>query len=148
MSPRRPARHRGEEADLGFTLIEVLVSVVIGSMIAAGVAGAVVTSLSVASATTDQISDTSDAALVSSFLVRDAQSAGATDPATALRDPSLGVTTDPAAVAWAGCAQPATFVVRLSWNDRTVAPLAPAVLLSASASAATRVVSYYYLDPA
>ncbi len=121
-------------------------AVVLSSMIAAGLTGAVITSLSVASSTTDQISDTTDAALVSSFLVRDAQAAGATDPTTATRDPSLGVTTDPAAVAWVGCAQPTPFLVRFSWNDRTSAPLAPAALLSASASAATRVVSYYYLD--
>jgi len=127
------ARTGAGHADQGFTLIEVIFAIVLATMITGVVAAAIVTSLSVARATTDQVGDSTDAGLISAFLIRDAQSAGATDPTTAVRDSTLGVTTDASAAGWSDCAQPATFVVRFSWLDRT-------------ASASTRVVVYYLLD--
>ncbi len=127
------ARTGAGHADQGFTLIEVLFAIVLAAMITGVVAAAIVTSLSVARATTDQVGDSTDAGLISAFVIRDAQSAGATDPTTAVRDPTLGVTTDASAAGWTDCAQPASFVVRFAWIDRT-------------ASASTRVVVYYLLD--
>ena len=133
---KRRAGHRSRgalrHADHGFTLVELLVAVVLGALITGVVAAAIMTSLNVAKSTTDQVGDSADAGLISSFLIRDAQSAGSVDPATAGRDPALGVTTDQSTPPWSDCPQPPAFVVRFSWTDRTGPP--------------ARVVVYYVLD--
>ena len=128
------ARIQAHRPEAGFTLIELLIAVVLSSMIAGVTVAALMTSLNVASSTTDEVSDSTDAGLISAFLYRDAQSAGATDPTTAQLDPALGVSTNDTAAGWANCTQPATLVVRFSWVDRT------------STSAQSTAVSTYALD--
>jgi len=105
--------------DAGFTLIELLIAVVLSSLIAGVTVAALMTSLNVASSTTDQVNDSTDAGLISAFLFRDAQSAGATNPVNAQLDPTLGVSTANDATGWSGCAQTGTLVVRFSWADHT-----------------------------
>lgn len=116
--PRGGARAATEDA--GFTLVELLFAIVLSSLIVGVVAAAMITALNVADSTTDQVGDSNDAGLISSFLVRDAQSAGAIDPATARRDTTLGllgVTTDASAAGWSGCTKPLSSLVRFSWID-------------------------------
>jgi hypothetical protein len=87
-------------------------------MIGGVVVAAMITSLNAARSTSAHVSDSTDAGLISSFLIRDAQSAGGIDPATAAPDVSLGVSTlqsDPAGVACSA----GTLVVRFSWTERT-----------------------------
>ena len=104
-------RHR----DRGFTLVEVLISLVLSGLIAGVVVSVILTSLNAADSTTAEINDSNDAALVSSFLIRDGQSSGGIDPATA--SASTGVsTTDPG-----GCAQTGALVMRFSWTEHSSA---------------------------
>ncbi|MCU1503809.1 MAG: hypothetical protein JWM12_3163, partial [Ilumatobacteraceae bacterium] len=122
MSVHRRSTAAAEEqrADKGFTLIEVMIAVVLLTVITGAIAAAMITALNVASSTTAQVADSTDAGVISAYLLRDAQSAGATDPATGLRSTTfgrLGVTTDTTAATLTGCAQPAAFVARFSWID-------------------------------
>ena len=104
-------RHR----DRGFTLIEVLISLVLSGLIAGVVVSVLLTSLNAADSTTAEINDSNDAALVSSFLIRDGQASGGIDPATAFATAGVS-TTDPA-----GCAQTGALVVRFSWTEHSSA---------------------------
>jgi Bacterial Ig domain/Prokaryotic N-terminal methylation motif len=130
LHPRRTAcPSRGTER--GFTLIELVVSIVLSTMIGAVVVAALITSLNAARSTSAHVSDSTDAGLISSFLIRDAQSAGGIDPATALVDTTLGVSTDPSDAAGIACTPgPSVVKVRFSWVDR-------------GASAPTRIVVTY-----
>ncbi|HEY7627695.1 MAG TPA: tandem-95 repeat protein, partial [Ilumatobacteraceae bacterium] len=114
---RRPVHH-----DRGFTLVELIMTMVLGAMIAGVVLMALLTSLNVADSTTAQVNDSTDAGLISAFLIRDAQSAGGIDPASATADPSLGASTSAIDGDGVACTpSPAALVLRLSWLDRTVA---------------------------
>ncbi len=115
---REPQTRRG---DHGFTLVELMIAIVLSLMIGGVVVAALLTSLNAARTTTAEMSDSTDAGLISSFLVRDAQSAGGIDPGTALRDPTLGVSNVASAAGWGGCSQSGVFVLRFSWMDRTTA---------------------------
>ena len=126
----RAVRARRRHTDRGFTLIELVVAIVLSSMIAGVVVAALITSLHVARSTTDSVGDSADTGLISTFLIRDAQSSGGIDPTTGRPNPSLGISADPSAPDWAGCTQyipgvflpdgspkPASFIVRFSWLD-------------------------------
>ena len=113
-----------------------MLSALIGGVVVA----ALITSLNVSSSTATQVGDSSDAALISGFLVRDAQSAGATDPTTAAHDASVGVSNDTAAPAMSDCAPPPSFILRFSWIDHEV----PVSITQTG----TRVVAYYTFDTA
>ncbi len=110
MQARSP-RH----CDRGFTLIEVLISLVLSGLIAGVVMSVLLTSLNAADSTTAEINDSNDAGLVSSFLIRDGQSSGGIDPATASATAGVS-TTDPA-----GCVQAGALVVRFSWTEHSSA---------------------------
>lgn len=121
MNTAAPSPSQRRRPDSGFTLIELLIAIVLSSLIVGVTTAALATSMNIASSTTDQVSDSTDAGLIASFLFRDAQSAGATDPATAQNDTTLGVSTSSTALGWSGCTQTGTLIVRFSWADRTSA---------------------------
>lgn len=129
MSPSR--------ADRGFTLIELIITVVLTTMIGSVITAAIITSLNVADSTSAQVKDSTDAALISSFLIRDAQSAGAIDPGNALPDTTLGVSNDPSDADGLACIgpDPLGLTARFSWVDPT-------------ATATTKVVVSYAVDSA
>lgn len=102
------------ERDGGFTLVELVISIVLSSIVAGVVVAIMVTSLNLVDATTDISHDATDAGLIAAFLYRDAQAAGGTDPLTLAELPELGVSTTD----WGSCEQDGELVVRFSWVDR------------------------------
>ena len=112
LSRPRPASDR--DHDRGFTLVEVLISLVLTGLIAGVVVMVILTSLRASSTTTAQVNDSNDTGLISAFLIRDAQSAGGIDPSTAQLG-NYGVST----MDWGGCTQPApaALKVRFSWKE-------------------------------
>ena len=130
---------RRNTADRGFSLIEVLIALTLSSVIVGVIVAALVTSMTAARSTTDQVRDSADAGLISAYLIRDAQSAGGIDPGTAMPGENLGVSTDPSDAVGnacmdlgriAGSPPKAALKVRFSWIDR------------ASATATSKVVTY------
>ena len=120
MNNRKPRgfAYRTGQTDRGFTLIELVIAIVLSGLIAGVVVAALITSLNAADSTTAQVNDSTDTGLVSTFLVRDAQSSGGIDPATAQPvAATLGVSKSD----WGGCAQSAALVVRFSWLDHASA---------------------------
>ncbi|MCU1393205.1 MAG: hypothetical protein JWM34_1633 [Ilumatobacteraceae bacterium] len=130
------SRHDGTGVrdDAGFSLIELLIAIVLSSIIVGVITAALATSLNVARSTTDQVNDSTDAGVISSFLFRDAQSTGTTNPATALTDITSGVSIVNTVAGWAGCAQTGALVARFAWID------------PASVSRRTSIVVTYALD--
>jgi prepilin-type N-terminal cleavage/methylation domain-containing protein len=115
------------DADRGFTLIELIIALTLSLLIGGVVVAALITSLNVSSSTSDQISDSADAGLITSFLTRDAQSSGAIVPTTAARDTTVGVSTSD----WGACTQaPSSLVVRFSWIEHTTALLQSKVVVT------------------
>ena len=129
---------RAHHADRGFTLVELIFAIVLSTVIGGVIVAALITSLNVSSATSEHVSDSTDASLIAAFLTRDAQSAGAIVPTTAIRDTTVGVSISD----WSGCTQtpstpqppPYLPVVRFSWIEYT------------SASAQSKVVVTYAFD--
>ena len=119
--PRPPA----SRSDEGFTLVEVVIALVLSSLIIGVITAALITSLNVSNSTTAQVNDSNETGLASSFLFRDAQSAGGIIPTTAVMNLSLGVSTTD----WAGCTQgSAALVVRFSWIEQGSTPAASNVV--------------------
>jgi prepilin-type N-terminal cleavage/methylation domain-containing protein len=118
------------ERDRGFTLIEFVMATMLSGIVAGVVIAVLATSLNVARSTTDQIADSVDASLISTFLFRDAQAAGGIDPGTARVDTSVGVSTSNTSSGWAGCEQTGDLVVRFSWIDRDTDSLKPKVVVT------------------
>jgi prepilin-type N-terminal cleavage/methylation domain-containing protein len=112
----RAQRKAGDlRSDAGFTLVEIIIAVsLLGLVTGAGVTS-LVTATQGSSALSLSAHESSDAQLISAFLVRDAQAAGGTDPETGITDPSLGVSaSDPAGCTPAG----STLKARFKWRDR------------------------------
>jgi large repetitive protein len=112
-------RTRSRTADRGFTLAELTIALVLSSLIIGVVVAALFTSQRVANSSTAQINASTDAGLISSFLYRDAQSAGGIDPATG-KPNALGVSTTD----MGGCTptSPAPPIIRISWVEYTSPP--------------------------
>jgi len=115
MNSRRSSQQQRANARLeqGFTLIEVVICVVLLTMITGAITGALISSLHQSSSTNQQVQESNDAQIIAGDLVRDAQSAGGTNPATGLADPALGVAVPDVA----SCAVPGTPVVGFQWID-------------------------------
>ena len=114
---RRPDAAAGEQ---GFTLIEVIVSIVLLTLITGGISAALVTSINATKGSEQRTKGTNDAQIVAAFLNKDAQAAGGTDPSTGVADPSLGVKT-PATITASDqteCGWTGNLVVRFKWIDR------------------------------
>ena len=113
---RDRGRAAGDHTEAGFTLVEVLIAVTLLAMIMGALTAAFVTSIKLASDTTQHTKESNDAQLIAAFLVRDAQAAGATNAITGVPDAKYGITLNDAT----GCAVPSgdTTVVRFEWLDR------------------------------
>lgn len=119
LRPAQRPRWRARRADNGFTLVELVIALALSSLIVGVITAALITSLNVSNSTTAQVNDSNEAGLASSFLFRDAQSAGGIVPTTAMTSATLGVSTTD----WAGCTQgTAALVVRFSWIERGSTP--------------------------
>jgi large repetitive protein len=122
-------RVRRSQSEDGVTLIELLISIVIMSMIMGAIAASFVTAFSSEGPTAQRTRQSNDAQLIAGFLVRDAQSAGGTNPTTGTIDNSIGVSKSDAA----SCSPGATLLLRFSWIDQV-----------AGAPSVTRVANYYF----
>jgi choice-of-anchor A domain-containing protein len=111
---RRRSSGRGPGTDAGLTLVELVISVVLGAVLMGVVTSILLTSMSVVDRTSEISHDATDAGLIAAFLYRDAQAAGGSDPETFAAVPGLGVSTTD----WGGCEQDGGLVLRLSWIDR------------------------------
>lgn len=107
---------RRRNGDSGLSLVELIIAVVLSLTLIGVIVSAIITSLNIASATSDSIKTSVDVRLVSAYLARDAQGAAGTDPNTIQRPTETGVSV--AAGDWNGCAQDGTLVARFSWIDR------------------------------
>ncbi len=115
-----PRRHGPRRArDGGFTLVEILISLVLSGMIAGVTVSVMLTSMNAVESTSQLIADSTDAGLISTYLIRDAQSAGGINPMTATRSADLGISVDSSPAGWGNCQQPGKLVARFSWVDRT-----------------------------
>ena len=108
-------------SDAGFTLVEVIISVSLLGLITGAATASMLTSTSAARSTSQSSHESTDAQLISGFLVRDAQAAGGSKPSTGTVDLALGVskTND------AGCVSSDTLKLRFKWYDRFSPPTDP-----------------------
>src|SRR3954471_9236733 len=112
---RRWLHLRTRRSERGVTFVELVISVVILTMITGGLASAFITSLNSSGPTQERVKESNDAQVVASFLMRDAQATGGTDPSTGEADPSLGVSTSETR----GCGAPTDpLVIGFKWIDR------------------------------
>ena len=113
------------------TLVEVVISVVLLSLITGAVAAAFITGFNGVRPSQQRVRESNDAQVIASFLVRDAQSAGGSNPNTGTGDASLGVSspgTPP------DCTGPSgTVLMRFVWREYT-----------ASATSKLWVANYYF----
>jgi prepilin-type N-terminal cleavage/methylation domain-containing protein len=137
-------RTRAERRDnRGFTLIEVAIAIVLLGAITAVIVSSFLTSLSSARITAQRARESNDAQLISAFLVRDAQSAGGSDPLTGKVDGTIGVevtTGGTNANGTGGCYQPsldANIAASFRWYDR----------VPGGANPIARVANYYRNPP-
>ena len=82
---------RRARSESGMTLVEVVISVVLLSMITGAVGAAFITGFNGVRPSQQRVRESNDAQVIASFLVRDAQSAGGSNPNTGTGDASLGV---------------------------------------------------------
>ena len=109
---------RTQRSEAGLTLIELIVSIAILSLIAGVLSSAFIVGWRTSQPTIQRVKESNDAQLIATFLTRDAQAAGGTDPGSATLDSTLGVSTTDNA----GCVDAttgATLVLRFKWYDRT-----------------------------
>jgi prepilin-type N-terminal cleavage/methylation domain-containing protein len=122
------------DPEAGFTLIEVLISVVILGLITAALSAAFVTALNISRPSAERLHESNDAQRIAAFLVRDAQAAGGTDPFTgAADDPTLGVSTTNVSVDGVACTNTTNLLLAFKWIDQ---------------AANTRNAAVYSYDPA
>lgn len=76
----RDRMKRTEASESGITLVELLVGMVIIAMLTGAMASAFVTALNGSAPTRQRLRETNDAQVIASYLVKDAQAAGTTDP--------------------------------------------------------------------
>ena len=77
--------------DGGFTLVEIIIAVSLLGLITGVATASLLTATAAARSSTEHSHQSSDAQLISAFLVKDAQAAGGSNPTTGQEDPSLGV---------------------------------------------------------
>jgi len=114
---RRPSRKSSPRpnGEQGFTLIEVVISVVLLTLITGVLTAALISSLNQSSSTNAHTHQSNYAQITATWFERDAQAAGGIDPTTGGKDPTLGVSTTGAFTA--GCTTTGTALVGFAWND-------------------------------
>jgi type II secretory pathway pseudopilin PulG len=134
---RDRGRAAGDDTEAGFTLVEVVIAVTLLALIMGALTAAFITSIKLASDTTQHTKESNDAQLIAAFFVRDAQAAGATNAITGSPDGNYGVTLNDAT----GCTIPSgdSAVVRFEWLDRQSA---------APGQSYDDIAVYYYVPPA
>jgi Tfp pilus assembly protein PilV len=117
----------------GLTMPEILITVVLMSMLISALATTFVTSFNSSRPNSDRVRQSNDAQLIASFLVRDAQAAGGTNPTTVSAYTSLSnFPTIPPYIPVPGvflpplngqigsyCTASGTAVAQFGWNDRS-----------------------------
>ena len=117
MTRAQCARVPAHGSESGMTLVEVVISVVLLSMITGAVAAAFITGFNGVRPSQQRVRESNDAQVIASFLVRDAQSAGGSNPNTGTGDASLGVSSPGSAP---DCTGPSgTVVMRFAWREYT-----------------------------
>lgn len=110
---------RHDERDLGITLVEIVIAVVLSGIVSAVIVATLATSLQVADSTAGIVHASTDESLVATYLARDAQAAAGTDPATVTDAVNAGVAVPAGGGGWGGCEQSGSLVVRFAWVDRS-----------------------------
>ena len=93
-----------------------MITIVISGMLIAAIASVFITGINQSGSTTERTKETTDAQLISSYLVRDAQQAGATNPQTGVTDTTTGIGI--ATSNTAGCTTTGTVFLQFGWVDR------------------------------
>jgi prepilin-type N-terminal cleavage/methylation domain-containing protein len=122
------------DAQDGYTFIELLITIVVSGMLLAALASVFVTGINLSGSTTERAKETDDAQVLSSFLVRDAQAAGATNPQTGVTDTTMGIGV--ATTNTSGCTTTGTVFLQFGWVDQP-----------ASASATYHFADYSFASP-
>jgi type II secretory pathway pseudopilin PulG len=139
--------HRGRSdpsAEGGFTLVELLITIVILTLITGTLGAVFMTAMRTTTNNSETVHASNDAQLIAAFLVRDAQSAGGTNAVTGLIDPTLGVSVnwiaehggndpDPAVCTESN---PDQLLIRFSWRDYV-----------SSTTSHVHLAKYYYVSP-
>ncbi len=106
-------------ADAGFTLVEVIIAVSLLGLVTGAGTASLLTATSAARSSSQSSRESSDAQLISAFLVKDAAAAGGTDPATGVLNVTLGLFN----VGLAGCTPAGdVFLADFRWIDQAVTP--------------------------
>ena len=103
--------------DGGFTLVEIIIAVSLLGLVTGAGTASLLTATSAARSSTQNSHESNDAQLISAFLVKDAQAAGGTDPATGAADANLGISF----VDGASCAPAGVLKAQFRWIDRVAA---------------------------
>jgi len=138
---RRALLNRRAQADDGFTLIELVISVAILGVVAVALTGIVLQYLTVTSSTETRLSESSDLQFVSTYWHNDVCSIGIRSFAAASADPAPSATS-----VWTGSFQGcgdtisgAQAVVSFAWNHYDVGGSVPAGAWNASTERVTYV---------
>ncbi len=123
-----------QRSEQGVTFVELIISVTIMSMVTGGLASAFITSLNGQGPTQQRVRESNDAQLIAGFLVRDAQAAGGSDPATGKPDPDLGVSLGEDSRCPIG--SPASPILSFRWIDRV-----------STSVTKTHIANYYSVSP-
>ena len=110
---------RRVSGDGGFTLVEVIIAVSLLGLVTGAGTASLLTATSAARSSSQSARESSDAQLISAFLVKDAAAAGGTNPVTGVQDTTLGLFN----VGLAGCTPAGdVFLADFRWIDRGVSP--------------------------
>src|SRR4051794_5114373 len=112
-SALRRIQARTHRSETGFTLLELVISLVLLTLMTGAIAAAVVGAFNSTGSSAQRSKASNDAQIIAAFLTRDAQAAGGTDPQTGIADPTLGVSTNDTA----SCPVPGSLLMRFKWID-------------------------------
>jgi prepilin-type N-terminal cleavage/methylation domain-containing protein len=129
----REPMNRRTRSERGYTLTEMIIVIVILGLITGALTGTMLTALNGHKVTTQRVKESADAQIIAGFLVRDAQAAGGSNPATGAVDPTIGGVslTDNG-----GCSTTGTLLIRFKWTDELSSTVAHATVVPSVTSVA------------